>query len=108
MCNRPRVTALKLIVDNSQKTERREHLLARAVQAYWQAGESNLHPKRKDAAIDFLVPLRTNCPRGLAQKAQILEDMVETRRSSEKIAEFAASIADDALSVSRTYLSRAL
>ena len=99
--------ALRLVVDNSPGGDRKDHLLAKAVQAYWQARESDTRLKREEAAIEFLVPMRSRSPRGLAQKVEILEIMVETQRSPEQIAVFAASIADDALSMSRNYLRRA-
>lgn len=104
MCKSSRVLPLKLIVDNTRNPARNDHLLAKAVQAYWRACESET--PREDDAIEFLTPLRAGSPRGLAQKAQILENMVETRRSPEQIAGFAASIADDALNMSRSYLNR--
>jgi hypothetical protein len=99
--------ALKLVINNSSREDRREYLLAKAAQAYWQARDTDMRLKREDAAIEFLVPLRTRSPKGLAQKVQILENMVETQRSAAQIAVLAASIADDALSMSRNYLSRA-
>jgi hypothetical protein len=107
MCDSPRI-ALKLVVDNTQRADRKEFLLTKAVQAYWRAREDGTRAQREDAAIELLTPLRAGSPRGLAQKVQILENMVETQRSAEQIAEFAASIADDALTMSRTYLSRAM
>lgn len=114
---------MKLIVDNTRSPSGDHHLLKKAVQAYWQAvreggagGTREVPPERigaapfnpEDAAIAFLTPLRTRSPRGLIQKAEILEKMLETARSAEQIAQFAASIADDALSMSRSYLSRAM
>lgn len=118
---------MKLIVDNTQRPAGDDRLLKKAVQAYWQAvrdsedrgaggkardrpcdpeGDVRFNPE--DAAIAFLAPLRTRSPRGLVQKVEILAKMVETERSAEQIAVFAASIADDALSLSRSYLSRAV
>jgi hypothetical protein len=107
MSNRNDSVALKLVIDNSPGGDRKDFLLAKAVQAYWQARETDMRLKREEAAIEFLVPMRSRSPRGLVQKVQILENMVETQRSPAQIAVFAASIADDALSMSRNYLSRA-
>ncbi len=111
MCKRSSATALKLIVDNTRGPGGAEHLLNKAVRAYWRAVRACADPVARgpeDAAIAFLTPLRTRSPRGLAQKVEILERLVETERSAEQIAEFAASIASDALSMSRRYLSRAI
>jgi len=99
--------ALQLVVDNSPGGDRKDYLLAKAVQAYWRARESDMRAKHEEAAIEFMVPMRSRSPRGLAQKVEILENMVETHRSPEQIAVFAASIADDALTMSRSYLRRA-
>lgn len=108
MCKRARVTTLKLVVNNPQYESRREYLLNKAVQAYWRGQDRGSGVNYKDAALEFLTPLRAGSPQGLAQKVQILEDMVETERSAAEIAQFAASIADDALSMSRSYLNRAI
>ena len=98
---------MKLVVNNALGGDRTDRLLAKAARAYWRARESDMRAKREEAAIEFLVPMRSRSPRGLAQKVEILENMVETQRSPEQIAVFAASIADDALSMSRNYLRRA-
>jgi hypothetical protein len=107
MCERSCVPNLKLIVNNSREIDRGEYLLGKAVQAYWQACESGMYAQREAAAIEFLLPLRARSPRGLVQKVQILESMIATQRPAETIAEFAASVASDALTMSRNYLSRA-
>ena len=104
MCSSSRVPVLKLVIDNTKTSPANDRLLAKAVNAYWRACETEA--PQADHAIEFLGPIKAGSPRGLAQKAQILENMVETCRSPEQIAGFAACLADDALNVSRLYLAR--
>ena len=125
MCKRNRASVLKLIVDNSRKSPPDERSIEDSIEKYWQAvydldrltgkhASPNATPvpdvdtilDREDAALRSLMPLRTCSPRYLAQKVDILEKMAATERSPEQLAEFAASIASDALAMSRNYLER--
>lgn len=125
MFKRNRVSVLKLIVDNSNKQQTNDRVLEDSIEKYWQAvhdldqltgknASQRAIPAvdvdtildREEAALRSLMPLQTCSPRYLAQKVGILEKMAATNRSPEQLAEFAASIAGDALSMSRNYLER--